>query len=90
MKKTLQIHGIKRVLMVSSFVDLSRNVIAMRVINVGDKVRTIKEGKVLATYIPVTCINQNCDVAVAQSSDALVSEILQSAKLNAKLQKGYY
>ena len=34
-----------------------RNVVSVRVVNVGDKARVIKEGEVLATCAPITWIN---------------------------------
>ena len=54
----------------------------MRVVNVGDKARVIKEGEVLATCAPVTCINQNFQATITESSDTLISEILHNAELN--------
>ena len=47
----------------------------MRVVNVGDKAKVLKKSEMLATY---------CQTTVDESSDALVSEILQSAELKAK------
>ena len=42
-------NNFKRVLVASSLVDLSRNVIPVRIVNVGDKAKVIMEGEVLAT-----------------------------------------
>ena len=75
-------YSFKGVLMTSSLLNLSRNVIPVRVVNVGEKARVIKEGEVLAACAPVTCINQNLQVTLAESSDTLIREILQSAELN--------
>ena len=50
-------NSFKEVPVASSLVDLSRNVSLVRVVNVGDKARVIKDGEVLATCAPVTCIN---------------------------------
>ena len=62
--------------MSSSLGDLSRNIILARVVNVGDKANVIKEGEVLVTCVPVTCINFHYQARVAESSDILISEIL--------------
>ena len=70
--------------MTSSLVDLSRNVIPVRVVNVGDKARVIKEGDVLATCVPVICINRNLQATITESSDTLISKILQNAELNSE------
>ena len=70
--------------MVSSLVDLSKNVIPVRFVNVDGKVRVIKEGEVLATCVPVTCINRSLQATITVSSNTLISEILQSAELNAE------
>ena len=56
--------------------------IPVRVINVSDKARVIKEDEVLATCAPVPCITRNLQATITQSSDTLISEILQSAELN--------
>ena len=68
--------------MASSLVDLSRNVIPVRVVNVGDKERVVKEGEVLATCAPVTCINRNLQATITLPSDTLINNILQCAELN--------
>ena len=68
--------------MASSLADLSRNGIPVRAVNVDDKARIIKEGEVLTTCAPVTYINRNLLVTITESSDALINEILQNAKLN--------
>ena len=47
-----------------------------------DKARDIKEGEVLATCAPVSCINRNLEATITESSDTLINEILQSAELN--------
>ena len=62
--------------MSSSLVDLSRNVIPEGVVNVGNKARAIKEGEVLATCAPFTCINRNLQATITESSATLISEIL--------------
>ena len=69
-------NNFKRVLVASSLVDFLRNVTPERVVNVGDKARVLKEGEVLATCAPVTCINQNLQATITESSDTLISEIL--------------
>ena len=56
--------------------------IPVRVVNVDDKTRVIKEGEVLATCAPFTCINQSLQATIIKSSDALISEIFQNAELN--------
>ena len=72
------------VLVASSLVDVSRNVIPVRVINMSDKARVIKEGEMLAACAPVTCINRNLQSTIIESSDNLISKILQSAELDIK------
>ena len=52
--------------------------IPVRVVNEDDKARVIKESEVLAACVPVTCINRNLQATITESSDALISGILQS------------
>lgn len=73
--------GKRGVLVASSLVDLSRNVIPVRIANISDKAKVMKEGDVLQTCTPVTCITQNFQALLSESSDALISELLQSIKL---------
>ena len=42
--------------MASSFVDLSRNVVPVKVVNVGDGAKIMYKGEVLAVCAPVTFI----------------------------------
>ncbi|GFS37938.1 retroviral aspartyl protease family protein [Nephila pilipes] len=71
-------NGIRGVVVASSLVDLSRNVIPVRIANISDKTKVIKEGEVLATYTPVNCINRNFQLSLSESSDTLISKLLQS------------
>ncbi|GFT34843.1 retroviral aspartyl protease family protein [Nephila pilipes] len=76
---------IRGVLVASSLVDLSRNVIPVRVANIiSDKAKVIKEGEVLATCTPVTCINRIFQATLSESSDSLINELIQSAELDDK------
>ena len=77
-------NSFKGILLASLLVDLLRNVIPVRVVNVNDKARVIKEGEVLAICAPVTCINRNHQATMVESFDTTVSEILQNAELSAK------
>ncbi|GFT67263.1 retrovirus-related Pol polyprotein from transposon 412 [Nephila pilipes] len=63
------------VLVASSLVDLSRNVIPVSVANIRDKAKVIKEAEVLATCTPVTSINRNFQATLYESSDSLISEL---------------
>ena len=48
----------------------------------GDKERVIKEGEVLAICARVPCITRTLQATITESSDTLISEILQSAELS--------
>ncbi|GFU38513.1 retroviral aspartyl protease family protein [Nephila pilipes] len=72
------------VLVASSFVDISRNVIPVRMANISDRAKVTKEGEVLVTCTPMTCINRNFQAILSESSDTLISEFLQIAELDDK------
>ncbi|GFT73097.1 retroviral aspartyl protease family protein, partial [Nephila pilipes] len=76
--------SISGVLVASSPVGLSQNVISLRVTNISYKAKVIKEGEVLATCTPVTCFKRIFQATLSESSDTLISELLQSAELDDK------
>ncbi|GFU39253.1 hypothetical protein NPIL_406881 [Nephila pilipes] len=57
-----------------------RYVIPVRVANISHTAKVIKEGEVLATCTPVTCINRNFQDTLSESSDILISELLQNTE----------
>ncbi|GFU37564.1 retrovirus-related Pol polyprotein from transposon 412 [Trichonephila clavipes] len=71
------------VLIDSSLIDLSNSVIPVRIANISDKTRTIKEGEVIAACAPVTCVDQKCNTQDL-SSEHLVKDLLQNTDLDEK------
>ena len=52
--------SMRDVLVTSSLINLSRNAIPMRLANVSDTTKSLNDGEELATCIPATFINRNC------------------------------
>lgn len=75
-------NSIKGVSVTSSFVDLSRDTISVRVANVSKKENVIKKSEVLTTCPSIFCIHRLQQLTTAATSEILNNELLKRTELN--------
>lgn len=65
----------KGVLGVYSLIDLSRNIIPVRIINVNDKSKVIQKGGVVAICAMIIHTDRNHELSAAETSETLNDEL---------------
>ncbi|KAF8778878.1 hypothetical protein HNY73_015561 [Argiope bruennichi] len=72
----------KGVLVASALVDLSKETVPVRVVNLTGNPKTIRKGDVLATCAPVTCIQKHPEIMSKKPSKELELNLLKPTELN--------